>query len=401
MEKNTKENINATTEGQLMEKLYAEITEPPVKMRVCEPLMKGNELKYVTEAVETNWISAKGNYVREFEEKFSAFCDTKYGISTTNGTTALHLALQTLGIGPGEEVIVPSFTMIACAYPITYTGAKPVFVDSEKDTWNIDPSKIEEKITKRTKAIMAVHIYGHPADMDPINDIAVDYGLWVVEDAAEAHGALYKNRKTGSLGDIGCTSFYANKIIMTGEGGMVLTNNEDLAEKARYYKDLCFMKTKRFWHKDIGYNYRMTNLQAAIGVAQMEYADELVELRRKNSYIYNKLFMENSEVLPGLVLPPEKDYAKNVYWMYSILVEKEFGISRDELRVILRQNGIETRRFFYPLHTQPVYRDRDDPRNYPVADALSETGVNLPSSSGLKEDDIMFVVQTIIDAKKR
>lgn len=380
-----------------MEKLYAKITEPPIKLRVCEPLMKGNELKYVTEAVETNWISAQGRFVSEFEEKFSAFCDTKYGISTTSGTTALHLALHILGIGPGDEVIIPSFTMVACAYPITYTGAKPVFVDSEKETWNLDPSKIEDMITKRTKAIMAVHLYGFPAEMDWINDIAEDYGLWVVEDSAEAHGATYKGKKTGSLGDLGCWSFYANKIIMTGEGGMITTNNETLAEKARYYKDLCFLKNKRFWHKDIGFNYRMTNLQAAIGVAQMEYADELVELRRKNAYSYNKLITELSEIHSGLILPPEKDYAKNVYWMYSILVAKEFGISRDELRVALRKKGIETRRFFYPLHTQPIYRDRDDSQNYPVAETLSETGINLPSSSGLQENDIAFVVQTIVD----
>lgn len=387
-----------TVEAKQMEKLYAEITEPPIKLRVCEPLMKGNEFKYVTEAVKTNWISAKGRFVHEFEEKFSKFCDTKYGISTTSGTTALHLALHTLGIGPGDEVILPSLTMIACAYAITYTGAKPVFVDSDKETWNLDPAKIEELITKHTKAIMAVHLYSHPTEMDWLNDIAEDYGLWVVEDAAEAHGALYKGKKTGSLGDLGCFSFYSNKIIMTGEGGMITTNNEELAEKARYYRDLCFLRRKRFWHKDIGFNYRMTNLQGAIGAAQMEYADELVELRRKNSYIYNKLLTELSQTHPGLVLPPEKADVKNVYWMYSILVEKEFGMSRDELRIALRRKGIETRRFFYPLHTQPIYRDRDDPRRYPVAEALSEMGVNLPSSSWLKEDDIAFVVQAIADA---
>ena len=375
-----------------------ETAEVPIQLRICEPLMKGNELKYVTEAMETNWISSQGRFVNEFEEKFSKFCDVKHGISTTNGTSALHLALHTLGLKPGDEVIVPSFTMIAGANTVTYTGAKPVFVDVEKETWTLDPSKIEEKITRSTKAIMAVHLYGHPAEMDWINDIADDYGLWVIEDAAESHGALFKGRKTGSLGNIATFSFFANKIITTGEGGMIVTNNEELNEKARYYRSQCFLKRKRFWHKDLGFNYNMPNLQAAIGVAQMEYADELVTLRRQNSLIYNKLLTEISETLHGLVLPPERKYVKNVYWMYSILVEKDFNINRDELRIALSREGIDTRRFFYPLHKQPIYRNPNDLGQYPISEALSETGVNLPSSSGLKDETIEFVVRKIAES---
>ena len=240
-----------------------------MKIPVCEPLLGKNELKYVEDCIKTGWISSKGKYIDDFEKKFSAFCGVKHGITTTSGTTAIHLALAALGIKTGDEVIIPDFTMIATANPVVHLGAKPVFVDSDLQSWNIDPKKIEEKITKKTKAILVVHIYGHPCDMDPINEIAKKHNLFLIEDAAEAHGAEYKGRKTGSLSDVACFSFYANKIITTGEGGMVLTNNSEIADKCRLLKDLAFEK-KRFWHHYAGYNYRMTNMQAALGVGQLE-----------------------------------------------------------------------------------------------------------------------------------
>ena len=360
---------------------------------VCEPLIGDKELKNVVDCIKTNWISSKGKYIGEFEEKFSSYCGTRYGITTTSGTTALHLAIQSLDIGKGSEVIVPSFTMISSVFAIMYGGAKPVLADSEPETWNIDPDKIEEKITKNTKAILPVHIYGHPCDMGPILDIADDYGLYVIEDAAEAHGAEYKGKKAGSMGDIGCFSFYANKIITTGEGGMIVTNDGELAEKARLLKNLAFSKEKRFLHTNLGFNYRMTNIQAAIGVAQLERVDELVEARRKNASRYNKLLKD----VQGITLPVEKKWAKNVYWMYSILVEDEFAISRDELMEELEENGIETRRFFIPIHQQPMFKEWRlfEDGTFPVAEKLSEKGLYLPSGSGLKKDEIEYVVETL------
>ncbi|MDP3789898.1 MAG: DegT/DnrJ/EryC1/StrS family aminotransferase, partial [Candidatus Omnitrophota bacterium] len=240
------------------------------KIPVSEPLLKGNELKYLTKCIKSNWISSAGNYVERFEKKFSRCCEAGYGIACTSGTTALHLALTGFGIGRGDEVIIPTFTMIATANAVSYTGAKPVLVDSEPRTWNIDPAKIEEKITRRTKAIIAVHTYGHPAEMDRIRAIAKRYRLFVIEDAAEAHGAEYKGKRAGSIGDAACFSFYANKIITTGEGGMITTNNKKFAEFTGNLRDHAFSKERHFWHKYLGYNYRMTNLQAAVGLAQAE-----------------------------------------------------------------------------------------------------------------------------------
>ncbi|MDI6737846.1 MAG: DegT/DnrJ/EryC1/StrS family aminotransferase, partial [Nanoarchaeota archaeon] len=245
---------------------------------VCEPCMAGKELEYVSDCIKTNWISSNGRYITQFEDSFSRYCGTKYGIGCSNGTVALHLALAAIGIGPGDEVIIPDFTMIATANAVAYCGATPIPVDSEPRTWNMDVRQIKEKITSKTKAIMPVHIYGHPVDMDPLLKLAKEHNLLVIEDAAEAHGALYKNRKTGSLGDAACFSFYANKLITTGEGGMVVTNNEQIAEKARLLRNHAFGKP-RFVHNEIGFNYRMTNIQAAIGCAQMEKIDEFVDAR--------------------------------------------------------------------------------------------------------------------------
>ncbi|MDI6886639.1 MAG: DegT/DnrJ/EryC1/StrS family aminotransferase [archaeon] len=360
---------------------------------VCVPLLEGKELEYVTDCIKTNWISSKGKYVEEFEDKFAKYCGCKYGITTTSGTTALHLALASLNVKRGDEVIIPASTMIATAFAVIYCGATPVLVDAEPETWNMDVNQIEEKITEKTKVIMPVHIYGHPCDMDPIMKIASEHDLYVVEDAAEAHGAEYKGKKTGGIGDVNCFSFYANKIITTGEGGMVVTNNNEIAEKARLLKDLAHSKEKRFLHTDVAFNYRMTNIQAAIGMAQFERIDELVQRRRRNAYLYNSLLKD----VDGIELPPEKEWAKNVYWMYAILIEDEFGRSRDELMKKLEEKGIETRMFFIPMHEQPVFQAMGlfSGEHYLVAEELARKGLYLPSSSGLKEEEIKYICDAI------
>jgi len=308
-----------------------------------------------------------------------------------NGTIALHLALATLGLEPGDEVIIPAFTMIATANAVTYLNAKPVLVDSEMATWNMDPEQIEAKITPRTRAISVVHTYGHPVDMDAVNDIAARHGLFVLEDAAEAHGATYKGRQVGSLGDAACFSFYGNKIITTGEGGMITTNREDVARLAWNLRDHAFSTDRHFWHKFVGFNYRMTNLQAAIGLAQTEQLETFVAARRAHAAQYTRLLKE----IPGIVTPPEATWARNVYWMYGILLDKEFGMSRDELRARLARRGIETRTFFIPMHCQPVYFDQYRGERYPVAEDLCRRGLYLPSASSLTSHDIEVVVDAI------
>lgn len=365
---------------------------------VCAPFLSEKELEYVTDCIKTNWISSKGKYIEEFEEKFARFCGAEYGIATTSGTTALHLALKSLNLGKQDEVIIPASTMIATAFSVIYTGAKPVLVDSEPETYNINPAKIEKKITKNTKAIIPVHIFGHPCNMDEIMNIAEGYDLFVIEDAAESHGAEYKKQKVGGFGDAGCFSFYANKIVTTGEGGMVITNNKNIAQKARLLKDLAFSKEKRFLHDDLGFNYRMSNILAAIGVAQMEKIDEFIERRRKNAQLYNSLLKD----VEGIITPTEKSWAKNVYWMYSILIERGFGITRDELIKKLEKEGIETRTFFLPMHYQPVFKKMGlfEGQSYPVAEEISRTGMYLPSGSGLKKEEIAQICEVIKDISR-
>jgi perosamine synthetase len=363
---------------------------------VCEPTLTGNELKYVTQCVETNWISSAGRFVDDFEAAFAAVCGTRHGVACANGTIALHLVLSTLGLQPGDEVIIPTFTMIATANAVTYLGARPVLVDSELDTWNMDVGQVEAKITPRTRAIIPVHTYGHPVDMDPLNEIARRYNLWVIEDAAEAHGALYKGRKAGSLGDAAAFSFYGNKIITTGEGGMITTDNEEIARLAWNLRDHAFSTERHFWHKFIGFNYRMTNLQAAIGLAQTEQIDHFVAARRANAELYTSKLRH----LPGITTPPEAPWATNVYWMYGILVdEAEFGLTRDQLRQALARRGIETRTFFIPMHCQPVYFRQYKGERYPRAELLCKRGLYLPSSSGLAASDVDYVVSIIEEAR--
>ncbi len=363
---------------------------------VCKPWLPGNEKKYVLDTLETNWISSSGEYINKFEEGFANFCGVEYGVSCSSGFGALHLACVALGLKKGDEVIVPTFTMAACINTIVLTGAKPVLVDSDKETYCIDVEKIEEKITDKTKAIMPVHIYGHPCDMDKIMEIARRHNLYVIEDCAEAHGAEYKGKKVGSFGDVGCFSFYANKILTTGEGGMCVTNNSELFEKMKKLRNHA-LDVPRFIHNEIGFNYRLTNIQAAIGVAQVENAEMLVEARRNVGKRYN----EKLKDIKGLILPAEKEYAKNVYWMYAVVLDDNIGISKGQVMEKLKEKGVDTRSFFIPMHKQPAYYKKivenvpDCGEEFLVSDKIGERGFYLPSSSNLTDDEIDIVVNAL------
>lgn len=363
---------------------------------VCEPYLNGNEIKYVNNAVSTGWISSSGSYVNKFEEAFSKYCDCKYGVAVCNGTVAIHLALVALGIGNGDEVIIPSFTMIATAFAVCYTGAKPVFVDADKETWNIDVNKIEEKITDKTKAIIPVHIFGNPCKMGKIEEIAKKHSLYIIEDAAEAHGAEYKGKKIGSFSDIACFSFFANKNVTTGEGGMVVTNNEENYKKAKYYKNVCFPidSPRTYLHENIGFNYRMSNLHAAIGLAQTEKADEYRDLRIKNANLYKEYLKD----CPGIIFQKDEENSLNVHWMNTIIIDKEkYGHNKDELVTHLKENNIDTRLLFKSMSRQKSLQDFgcDCTREYPVTDWLSDNGFYLPSASNLKQEDIRYICDTI------
>lgn len=359
-----------------------------ISIPVAEPLLSGNELAYVTDCLQSGWISSLGKYVRDFEEGFAHYCGCRYGVATFNGTVAIHLLAAALGFGPGDEVIMPGLTFVATANAIRYTGATPVFVDSEAETWNIDPNRVAEAITPRTKAIMVVHLYGHPADMDSLRAVADAHGLFLFEDAAEAHGACYKGQRVGALSDAAIFSFYGNKIITTGEGGIIVTNNQAWAERAFFLENQGRYASNPYWHPEIAYNYRMTNIQAAIGLAQLERIEELVAIRRRNAAHYNRRLAG----VPGLSLPPEAKWAENVYWMYSVLVEEAFGLDRDTLRLKLRDAGIETRPFFYPVHTLPMYQTG---QSLPVAEALARRGINLPSGATLTPEQIDYICDVI------
>jgi perosamine synthetase len=352
-------------------------------------------LAYVTECVQTGWVSSQGRFVTAFEAAFAERCGARHGIACTSGTTALHLALTAAGVGPGDEVIIPAFTMVASANAVSHLGARPVLVDAEPRTWNLDLDQVAAALGPRTKAVCPVHTYGLPVDMTALATLAERRGLWVIEDAAEAHGATDRGRPTGSLGHLGCFSFYANKIVTTGEGGMVTTDDAELAGLCRTLRDHAFSPERHFWHKLRGYNYRMTNLQAAVGLAQVERFDELVAIRRRNAAWYRRRL----EGVRGLVLPPEREGAESVYWMYSVLVTPEFGMDRDDLRAHLAEAGIETRTFFIPMHRQPAYVDDYAGRSFPVAERLCEQGVNLPSGATLTAEDIDRVADAILGAK--
>ena len=369
---------------------------------VCEPFLNGNEVKYVTDAVKTGWISSSGKYVSQFEDAFASYCGTRYGIAVCNGTVAIHLALKALGIGKGDEVIIPSFTMIATAYAVCYVGAKPVFIDADKHTWNIDVTKIEEKITPRTKAIIPVHVFGNPCNMDEIERIAKKYKLFIVEDAAEAHGAEYQGKKVGSFSSIACFSFFANKNLTTGEGGMLVTDDEELYDKCRYYKNMCFpLKGPRnYTHEDIGFNYRMSNLHAAIGLAQVEKADEYREMRIRNAGLY-KRHLSNCA---GIFFQETEKNSLNAHWMNAIVLDTNiYGHTKEELISHLKEKGIDTRYLFVGMARQKSLRnygcDCDD--KYIVTDWLTENGFYLPSASCLSENQISRICDEITSFREK
>ena len=369
---------------------------------VCEPLLSGNEKDYVQDCMETGWISSSGKYVTAFEDAFAAYCGVKHGVAVCNGTVALHLALVALGVGKGDEVIIPSFTMAATAFAVCYTGAIPVFVDADIATWNMDVAAIEAKISPRTKAIMPVHIFGNPCNMPPIQALAKTHNLAVLEDAAEAHGAEFDGVRAGNLGNIAAFSFFANKNLTTGEGGIVVTNSDALAAQCRYYKNVCFPldAPRNYLHEDVGFNYRMSNLHAAIGLAQTERADYYSERRIANGLLY-RACLQN---IPGVTLQQDQPSGKNVFWMNGICIcPKEYGKTRKELLAYLKEQCIDTRLFFNGMHRQPALQKYgcNCSGAYPVSDTLADNGFYLPSGSGLEGKDIRRICEHIATFRKR
>lgn len=366
-----------------------------MRIPIAEPSIGEEEIASVKAAVESGWVSSIGEYIPRFEDGFATYCGVKYGVATSNGTAALHLALAALGIGEKNEVLIPCLTFIATANTVTFTGATPVCVDSHPEYWCMDPERIESKITRRTKAIIPVHLYGHPCDMEPIIRIAQAHNLHIVEDAAEAHGAEYYGKRAGSFSHIACFSFFGNKIITTGEGGMCLTNDDELARRMKILRDHGTTPGKPYWHEVIGFNYRMTNLQAALGVAQLGKLDKFIAMKRQLAEWYKESLGELSS--QGVVqLSPEMPWARSVYWMYSMLLDDRFGLSRDELIERLRERGIETRPFFYPVHSMPMYQSKE---KFPVAEELSRKGINLPSSVNLTPEQVRYIAETIKELK--
>ena len=362
---------------------------------VNEPLLNGKELDYVTECIRTGWISSAGHFIEEFEQKWADYCGMGFGIAVSNGTTALQVAARTLELQPGDEVIMPSFTIISCALAVVECGAVPVLVDSDPRTWCMDVSQVEARITSRTKAIMPVHIYGHPVDMDPLMALAQKFHLAIIEDSAEAHGAEYLSgrdgpnpvwKRCGGMSDVSCFSFYANKLITTGEGGMVLANRQGLAERARSLRNLCFRPERRFYHTELGYNYRLTNLQAAMGLAQLERFEQIVAKKRWMGQAYT----ERLKDIHAIQLPVEEPWARQVYWMYGLIIDEATGMDAPELARQLKAKGIETRPFFLGMHEQPVFLERGlfQGERYPVAERIARQGLYLPSGLAITREQL-------------
>ena len=363
---------------------------------VNEPLLDGNEKKYLLECIETGWISSEGPFVKEFEQKFAERVGRMHGIAVTNGTAALDVAVEALDIGQGDEVIMPTFTIISCINQIVRNGAKPVLVDSDPVTWNMDVSQIEEKVTPCTKAIMIVHIYGLPVDVDPVLDIAERYGLKVIEDAAEMIGQTYRGKPCGNFGDISTFSFYPNKHVTTGEGGMILTDDDEIAETCRGLRNLCFQPKKRFVHERLGWNMRMTNMQAALGLAQLERLDEFVERKRRMGALYTELLKD----IPSIQLPLVKtDYAENIYWVYGLLLDESTELEAETAMKRLAEKGVGTRPFFYPMHKQPVLRQMGifESASMPVSEEMYKRGIYIPSGMKLNTDQIQNTSRAVIE----
>jgi perosamine synthetase len=360
---------------------------------VNEPLIGDREAAYVLDCVRSGWISSEGPYVTRFEEAWAAYCGTRYGVAVTNGTAALYAAFDALRLRPGDEVIMPSFTIIGCAHAIIAAGATPVLVDADPRTWCMDVDHVAVRITPRTRAVLAVHIYGHPVDMQPLRALAAQHKLTIVEDAAEAHGAEYRGARAGSLGDIACFSFYANKILTTGEGGMVLTSDPALAERVRSYRNLAFHSGRRFHHTEFGRNERMTALQAALGLAQVEDAGARVRRKREIGWRYTELLSG----IDGLQLPVEMPWANNVYWMYGMVIDAARGFDAAELARRLRRRGVVTRPFFVGMHEQPVLLDRGlfAGERFPVTERVSRQGLYLPSGLTLTAEQQERVARAV------
>ncbi len=377
---------------------------PGPTIPVNEPLLGQAELDYATDCIRTGWISSAGAYIERFESEWARYCGMPHGIAVSNGTEALQVAVDCLDLQPGDEVIMPTFTIISCAQAVVRAGGVPVLVDSDPRTWCMDVAQIAARITSRTRAIMPVHIYGHPTDMDPLCALADRHGLTVIEDAAEAHGAEYLShrgaepvwRRCGGLSHISTFSFYANKLITTGEGGMVLASDQRIADRARSLRNLCFRPERRFYHTELGYNCRLTNLQAALGVAQIARMDDIVARKRRMGMEYTRRLAP----LSGMALPVEEPWARQVYWMYGLVLDEGTGLDAVEMANRLRARGIETRPFFLGMHEQPVFHKMGLFRGetYPVAERIARQGLYLPSGLALTTEQLGRVCEAVADA---
>lgn len=361
---------------------------------VNEPLLNGNEKKYLNECIDTGWISSEGPFVKKLEEGMASYVGRKYASAVCNGTVALDLAVEALELSEGDEVIMPAFTIISCILGLVRRGIKPVLVDSDPDTWNMDVTKIEEKITAKTRAIMVVHIYGLPVDMDPVIALAQKYGLMIIEDGAEAHGLEYKGKKCGSFGDVSIMSFYPNKHVTTGEGGMVLTDNERMRERCNSFRNLCHKPGFRFVHEELGYNYRMSNIQAAVGVAQLEKIGEHLQKKQKMGRMYQELLKDNDRFRKPLA---QTEYAQNVYWVFGLVLNQDDPMTAREAMEQLAKEGIGCRPFFYPMHLQPALKKLGlfEGESYPVAEWLYEKGFYVPSGLSLTEEQIAYIGEKV------
>lgn len=356
---------------------------------ISKPTISEEDVRLVSDAVASGWVSSLGSYIDKFERQFAAFCGVRHCVTTANGTVAIHLALKVLGIGPGDEVIVPDLTFVATANMVALAGAKPVIADVRASDWCLDPASVERAITSRTRALIPVHLYGHPAEMNELRAIAQAHGLKVIEDAAEAHGARYRGRRVGGLGDCATFSFYGNKVITTGEGGALTTDSDEIAERARFLRDHAMSKQRRYWHAEIGYNYRMTNLQAALGVAQLARIDEFISDRERILEAYRRHLEPD-----GLTLNPRLEGTHPVNWITCVLLDDVNRARRDKIMDRLKGEGVETRPFFYPMSVLPMYESKSQP----VAADLSLRGLNLPTYPGLSEEEIKLVSHALVRA---
>lgn len=361
---------------------------------VNEPLLNGNEKKYLNECIDTGWISSEGAFVKRLEDEIATYVGRKHGVAVCNGSVALEVAVEALKLCEGDEVIMPTFTIISCAAPLVRKGIVPVLVDSEPLTWNMDVNQIEQKITNKTKAIMVVHIYGLPVNMDVVLSLAEKYNLYIIEDAAEAHGLTYRGKQCGSFGDISIMSFYPNKHITTGEGGMVLVDDDALAERCRSFRNLCFLPEKRFVHEELGYNFRMSNIQAAVGVAQLEKIEEHVSSKKELGRIYTELFKDEDKVYLPII---STEGGNNIYWVFGMVLKKELKSTAVDVMELLAKEGIGTRPFFYPMHMQPVFRKMGlfENQSYPVAEWIADKGFYIPSGLATTKEQMYEVAEKL------